>query len=136
MSYVLLISETICFTPCMLLTKPPLLWITALWVTISTKLLESKVMHFSEEHLETIMFRLCDMITRWDPDRREMENLPDQPEMLDLMLMKNETELYFHPNNAMDKALLLLNVNPGLRKVNKSVIICIPSFCLLIRLSG
>ena len=29
------------------------------------------------------------MITRWDPDRREMENLPDQPEMLDLMLMKN-----------------------------------------------
>lgn len=46
-------------------------------------------MHFSEEHLETILFRLCDMITRWDPDRREMENLPDQPEMLDLMLMKN-----------------------------------------------
>ena len=76
------------------------------------------------------MFRLCDMITRWDPDRREMENLPDQPEMLDLMLMKNETELYFHPNNAMDKALLLLNVNPGLRKVTKSVIVCIPSFCL------
>ena len=120
----------------MLLTKPPLPWITALWVTTSTKLLESKVMHFSEEHLETILFRLCDMITRWDPDRREMENLPDQPEMLDLMLMKNETELYFHPNNAMDKALLLLNVNPGLRKVNKSVIICIPSFRHSIRLSG
>ena len=28
------------------------------------------------------------MITRWDP-AREKENLPDQPEMLDLMLMKN-----------------------------------------------
>ena len=28
------------------------------------------------------------MITRWDP-AREQENLPDQPEMLDLMLMKN-----------------------------------------------
>ena len=73
----------------MLLTKLPLLWITALWVTTSTKLPESKLIHFSEEHLEIILFRLCDMITRWDPDRREMENLPDQPEMLDLMLMKN-----------------------------------------------
>ena len=77
-------------------------------------------MHSSEEHLETILCRLCELISRWDPDRRELENLPDQPEMLDLMLMKNETELYFHPNNAMDKALLLLNVNPGLRKVTES----------------
>ena len=28
------------------------------------------------------------MIARWNPDR-ELENLPGQPEMLDLMLMKN-----------------------------------------------
>ena len=114
LSYVFLISETIFCTLCMLQTKLPLSWITGPWVTISTKQLESKVMQFSEEHLETILCRLCEMITRWDPDRRELENLPDQPEMLDLMLMKNL----------------------GLSKVNTSLFCYIPTFCLSNRLAG
>ena len=89
----------------MLRTKLPLSWITAPRVTILTKRQESTVMHSSEEHLETILCRLCELITRWDPDRRELENLPDQPEMLDLMLMKNL----------------------GLSKVNTSLICYIPT---------